>query len=900
MVNLFSKRLFVVFISVFLVHTLFCQEPIKILPLGNSITYGKRTGDTREPYYMVGYRYKLYQLLAEAGYNFDFIGHWSSGGAYFPDPQNGGIPGIKAEGLASVLLTGKDLTISPTKTYTSGPYLNYYSPDIILLHIGTNDVNETLESTADDLDDILNEIQNFENNTGKTILVIVANIISFQTTLGNCDTWSEINAYNSSVTNLVNNRIANGDKLVLVDMQCGANINYNSDMFDKLHPNSSGEDKMGIKWFEAIDDLNSKPIVYDIPDQDKAEGQYFETINLNNYVDDIEDPDASITWTYLPQNPVNFNVTINSQKIATVSPKDTNWNGSETITFVATDNGNVISALKKSAHNSATFTVHGVNDAPVINSQSAVNVVEDKSVTVFLSSINVTDVDSDPSTFVLTVNDGEHYTHTGNIVKPDSNYNGYVEVNITVSDGALCSNVFKLRVDISPVNDPPSIKGQYSATVKEESSFEVRKSHLDIEDVDNDTSQLTLLVFDGVNYTRSGNTITPVKDFFGTLTVPVKIRDPYETSTMFDFKVQVENVNDPPVIILPANLSSDESSYYNEIIRIYDPDSTDFNLTKLSCPTWLTISENPGKMSGTPAPANVGKNTIKLLISDGYSTIDTTFYITVNNTNDPPKITSIPVASGDDYKSYYYKIQANDPNDDMVTYVAVQIPGWSTFNKNTGELTGIPKHSDVGNYTVKLKATDGKEDTVQQFYLTIQDINDTPKIVSTPKLVSYTGANYSYRIDATDEDENDSVTYLCLKKPDWLSYVKSSHILFGIPDSVDIGEHEVIFSVSDGKVMLTQKFKITVKSTSSIVDRSSSKLKIYPSPAQNYIHLITDDFSGRGRVMFFDLTGKLITEDFIEFTSGKGYLNLSELNQGIYFIKLETDDKIFSGKLIKN
>ncbi|NJK87170.1 MAG: hypothetical protein HC906_15525, partial [Bacteroidales bacterium] len=99
--------------------------------MGNSITFGAHTGDTRDPYYMPSYRFKLYQLLTQAGYQFDFIGSRSSGGAFFPDPQNAGFPGLKGEDIASILLTGRDTKII---FITIGPYLNTYSPGYHLLH----------------------------------------------------------------------------------------------------------------------------------------------------------------------------------------------------------------------------------------------------------------------------------------------------------------------------------------------------------------------------------------------------------------------------------------------------------------------------------------------------------------------------------------------------------------------------------------------------------------------------------------------------------------------------------------------------------------------------------------------------------------------------------------------
>ena len=52
---------------------------------------------------------------------------------------------------------------------------------------------------------------------------------------------------------------------------------------------------------------------------------------------------------------------IDVYRIATITTPNADWNGSETITFTATDPG----ALSDS--NAATFTVTAINDAPVVS-----------------------------------------------------------------------------------------------------------------------------------------------------------------------------------------------------------------------------------------------------------------------------------------------------------------------------------------------------------------------------------------------------------------------------------------------------------------------------------------------------------------------------------------------------
>ena len=96
--------------------------------------------------------------------------------------------------------------------------------------------------------------------------------------------------------------------------------------------------------------VNDPPIVGDIPNQTINESESFASINLNDYVSDIETSDANIIWSY--SGNIDLTVSIIDQ-IATISIPSFHWTGAETINFTAIDEG----LLNNS--NAATFTVIG-------------------------------------------------------------------------------------------------------------------------------------------------------------------------------------------------------------------------------------------------------------------------------------------------------------------------------------------------------------------------------------------------------------------------------------------------------------------------------------------------------------------------------------------------------------
>ena len=101
---------------------------------------------------------------------------------------------------------------------------------------------------------------------------------------------------------------------------------------------------------------NSPPIVSNIPDQIIQEGEDFTPISLDQFVQDPEDPDTSISWTY--QGNSDLIINIGSNRVAAVAAPDSNWNGSETVVFIAHDPGGL------NDRDTVIFQVTPVNDPP--------------------------------------------------------------------------------------------------------------------------------------------------------------------------------------------------------------------------------------------------------------------------------------------------------------------------------------------------------------------------------------------------------------------------------------------------------------------------------------------------------------------------------------------------------
>jgi lysophospholipase L1-like esterase len=196
----------------------------KILPLGDSITYGIG--------YDGGYRVELFRKAHSAGKQITFTGSLSNGpsmvdGATFPK-KNEGHSGQKIAQLNPLI---------------PDPALKD-PPNIILLMIGTNDIAQ-----SDDL-------ANAPKRLGALIDLLIKQVpdalivVTTITPLG--FGGGGVTTFNDALPGVVNERAMMGKHVVLVDQYKGFPT---SELGDGVHPNQQGYERMAGVWYAAIADV---------------------------------------------------------------------------------------------------------------------------------------------------------------------------------------------------------------------------------------------------------------------------------------------------------------------------------------------------------------------------------------------------------------------------------------------------------------------------------------------------------------------------------------------------------------------------------------------------------------------------------------------------------------------
>ena len=227
-------------------YSIFAQQ-YYIMPLGNSITVGKGDPDTNPGSVYTGFRDDLHVLLSNNGWNFDFVGSQSDGDQAQFDVHHEGRSGWKAEQIDENVAS----------------WLDIYTPDIVLLHIGTNDISagQTLQSTVNEIESIVDKIYNF--NKGKAILL--SKLIPRLPNANNDEVRTD--NLNSIIEQLYTNKFNQGYNIYLVDHFSAfkANSNWINDyMYDDVHPNNTGYNKMAQTYFTVLQNVTLPAELYEL------------------------------------------------------------------------------------------------------------------------------------------------------------------------------------------------------------------------------------------------------------------------------------------------------------------------------------------------------------------------------------------------------------------------------------------------------------------------------------------------------------------------------------------------------------------------------------------------------------------------------------------------------------
>lgn len=195
--------------------------PVRIMPLGASITWGTSSTDGN------GYREALRRHLADdAGVPVDLVGSQRSGTA--ADNDNEGHPGYRIDAVAA----GADAWIAAAR------------PDVVLLNVGTNDMlqNYDLPGAPARLSALVDQIL----RAAPAATVVMSTLVPSP----DATVQSRVRAFNAQLPGIAQAKAAAGKKVRLADFH--ANLTLADIGPDRIHPTDGGYLKLADVWYSAL------------------------------------------------------------------------------------------------------------------------------------------------------------------------------------------------------------------------------------------------------------------------------------------------------------------------------------------------------------------------------------------------------------------------------------------------------------------------------------------------------------------------------------------------------------------------------------------------------------------------------------------------------------------------
>ncbi|ELA8372125.1 tandem-95 repeat protein [Vibrio parahaemolyticus] len=553
----------------------------------------------------------------------------------------------------------------------------------------------------------------------------------------------------------------NNDELNLKDLTISASVS------DGVNPTANDSDSL------IVNRVNDAPTVENaIADQELSEDFATYTIDLN---DAFKDSDSALNFSVSG----NSNVLVSIENgIATISPT-ADWNGSETLTFTATDPSG------ESISQTVNFTVASVADIVA----DKATVVEDTPTIIKVlgndtfegdGKVVSLDADNGPKNGTVIVNNDGTVTYT-----PNDNYVGKDTFTYIVTSGGVSEST-TVNVDVTPVNDVPVAKDD-TATTQEDTAVTIDVLPNDT-DIDGDTLRIdsasvpsdqgTVEVVDGKLV------FTPAENFNGNAEITYTVTDGQLTDEA-KVTVTVNPVNDAPTIKVDAVESITEDAVSIDTVvaalTVRDTDTPEDQLTvslENNSNGYFVLVGNEVKLTQAGVDAvnndelNLKDLTISASVSDGVNpTANDSDSLVVNRVNDAPTVENAIADQelSEDFATY--TIDLNDAFKDSDSALNFSVSGNSNVlvSIENGIATITPTADWNGSETVTFTATDPSGENVSQTVdftvAPVVDIKadstnvveDTPTIINVLGNDTFEGKDKVVSLDAENGPKNGTV-----------------------------------------------------------------------------------------------------------------------------------------------
>ncbi|WP_395354557.1 tandem-95 repeat protein [Vibrio sp. D3] len=520
-------------------------------------------------------------------------------------------------------------------------------------------------------------------------------------------------------------------------------------------------------------------------------------------------------------------------------------NGDGTYTFMPNENFSgdisldVIVADEQGAIDETTagITVIEVNDPPVAGPMSYT--IDEDSVLTFSESqilANASDIEGDVELVGISYEGSDGiFTVNGDgtcSFAPNENFNGQVQLDVTIQDENGATVDTHINVDVLPINDPP-VSGDLAYTINEDSSITLSQEQLLAKagDIDSENLEAINLSTDDnatIQYNDDGSyTITPDENYNGDLDLTFDIIDNDGGSVQVGLDITVNPVNDlPQAQDQQFTVEEDGTLLFTDADLLEgasDIDGDDLSIENVlyTGADGVLTDNGDGTYSFAPNENFNGDVQFTFDVSDGTGSTPAFIDVSVTPVNDPPVAGSTSYTVQEDGQITISDEQLLANSSDVEGDVALANVSYSgndgSFVDNgDGTYTFTPNENFDGNISLDVTVIDqdGATDTTTAG-IDVIAVNDAPETSGIQAEVDEDNAititQEQLLANATDIEGDDLVaSNLQTNDPD-ATIVANDDGSFTITHTENFnGELDFTYNISDGENDVLTTLDLTV------------------------------------------------------------------------------------------
>ena len=375
--------------------------------------------------------------------------------------------------------------------------------------------------------------------------------------------------------------------------------------------------------------VNDAPNI-DLPEQVSFnEGEQL-IVDFTGYLSDIDGDALSLSVSG------NEYVVIDIYGLMVIMNSSENWNGTETITFIADD------GVGGTATSEVDVIVYPVNSIPELNIPSNFTFNEDEITTIDFQPF-IYDADGNYVSLSVSNNDMidvEFYGYTVVLI-PQQDWNGSDVITFTGDDGYGGVVSTDVEIIVLPVNDAPTITLPVNFTFNENSELIVNFTDY-VEDIDGDAMDLSHSGNDYIDISTYGMMVilSTTADWNGSEFVTFIADDSFGGIAFDEIEIIVNPVNSIPELSLPNNFSlvEDVATVIDFEQFVFDADGDILELS-VSENIVLDIEIDGYDVTILPQENWNGIENVTFIVDDGYGGVAfSDIEIIVSPINDSPAI----------------------------------------------------------------------------------------------------------------------------------------------------------------------------------------------------------------------------------------------------------------------